>query len=385
MATVIAGTETSYSANVVVVRQLEDYIDNFSPKDFPLLKRVGLNSYPAAITNTKLEWQRDEAIPLEDAVNGTAFDTTTETTLAVYHGAYFALGDVILCESELMSVTSVDVANNTLTVIRGFAGSTAATHAVDNTAIYRLGTARPEGSSPGWARQTTTAQPFSYTQIFDDMVAITGTEEALKNYAPADLLSWRLDARMQEMYQLMEKALIYNSRRYAGTASLGRLSGGLDFWVADKNNLNDAALALDDIEDVMQEKFAAFGLSNVPDTIWVNGFVKRKISSWGMNTIRTDRTENAVGNEITVLETNFGTVSVELDHLITASHAWLLNMDKIQIGPLQGRGFQELDASVPGDDQTKRRILGEYAFIVKGEDASNAGLNCKIYGISVTS
>ena len=385
MVTVVAGTETSYSANVVVVRQLEDYIDNFSPKDFPLLKRVGLNSYPAAITNTKLEWQRDEAIPLEDAVNGTAFDTTTETTLTVHCGACFALGDVILCESELMQVTSVDVANNTLTVIRGFAGSTAATHAVDNTAIYRLGTARPEGSSPGWARQTTTAQPFSYTQIFDDMVAITGTEEALKNYAPADLLSWRLDARMQEMYQLMEKALIYNSRRYAGTASLGRLSGGLDFWVADKNNLSNAALALDDIEDVMQEKFAAFGLSNVPDTIWVNGFVKRKISSWGMNTIRTDRTENAVGNEITVLETNFGTVSVELDHLITASHAWLLNMDKIQIGPLQGRGFQELDASVPGDDQTKRRILGEYAFIVKGEDASNAGLNCKIYGISVTS
>ena len=55
MVTVVAGTENSYSANVVVVRQLEDYIDNFSPKDFPLLKRVGLNSYPDAITNTKVK------------------------------------------------------------------------------------------------------------------------------------------------------------------------------------------------------------------------------------------------------------------------------------------------------------------------------------------
>ena len=385
MVTVVAGTESTYAANVIIVRQLEDYIDNFSPKDFPLLKRVGLNSYPDAITNTKVEFQRDEAIPLEDAVNGTAFDTTTETTLVVDHGEYFALGDVILVNSELMQVTSVDVTNNYLTVTRGFAGSTAAAHATDDTAVYRLGVSRPEGSSPGWARQTTTSQPYNYTQIFDDMVSITGTEEAVKNHAPADLLNWRLDARMQELYQLMEKALLYNSQRYAGSATAGRLSGGLDYFVADKNDLSSAAFAFDDIEDVMQEKFASFGLSNAPDTIWVNGFVKRKISSWGMGTIRTDRTENAVGNEITVLETNFGTVSVELDHLIMPSHAWLLNMDKIQIGPMQGRGFQEWDASVPGDDQTKRRIIGEYAFIVKGEDASNAGLNCKIYGISTSS
>lgn len=54
-ATVQVGTESSYSANVVVVRQLENYIDNFSPKDFPLLTRVGMNSYPDTIMNTKFK------------------------------------------------------------------------------------------------------------------------------------------------------------------------------------------------------------------------------------------------------------------------------------------------------------------------------------------
>jgi hypothetical protein len=304
--------------------------------------------------------------------------------IAVHYAEYFALHDVILVGSELMQVLAVDIAANTLTVTRGFAGSTAATHS-DDDVVYRLGNARPEGSSPGWARQTVTTQPYNYTQIWDEMVSITGTEEVMKNYAPSDLLAWRLDARMQEMYQMMERALLYNNARYVGTAAIGRLSAGLDYWVADKNNLASAALAFDDIEDVMQSKFTSFGMSGTPDTLWVNGFVKRKISSWGAGTIRTNRTENVIGNEISTLETNFGTISVELDHLIIASEAWLLRMDKVQMGALAGRAFKEVDASVAGDDMTKHRILGEYGFVIKGEDGSNDGFSCKIYGISVTS
>ena len=52
--TVYAGNETSYTASVIVIRQLETHIDNFSPKEFPLLRRVGFNSYPEAVTNTKV-------------------------------------------------------------------------------------------------------------------------------------------------------------------------------------------------------------------------------------------------------------------------------------------------------------------------------------------
>jgi len=312
-----------------------------------------------------------------------AITSTSATVITATYAEYFALHDVILLDSELMLVVSIDATNNYLTVVRGFAGSTAATHSSAIT-IHRLGAARPEGSSPGWAQQVVTTQPSNYTQIWDAVVSITGTEEALKNYAPDDLLAFRLDKRLAELYQMMEKALIYNSRSYVGTASVGRMSAGLDYFVADKNNLSSASITFDDIEDALQDKFTSFGLVNVPDTLWVNAWVKRKISSWGVGAIRTDRTENVIGNEISVIETNFGTVAVELDHLITTSHAWLLKMDTIQMAPLQGRGFKEIDASTPGDDLIRHRVLGEYVFVIKGEDASNDGLNVKIYGISTT-
>ena len=380
--TVYAGHETSYTAAVVVVRQLETHIDNFSPKDFPLLRQVGFNSYPETVTNTKVEWQRDEYIPLSDTL-AAAITTTTATQFTVTYGEYFALNDVILLDSELCLVVSIAATNNYLTVTRGFAGSTAATHSNAIT-VHRLGSARPEGSSPGWSQQVVVSQPYNYSQIWDATASITGTEEALKNYAPADLMAYRIDKRMAELYQMMEKALLYNSKRYVGTAAIGRMSAGLDFFVADKNNLSSAAITFDDVEDAMQDKFTSYGLANVPDSLWINAWVKRKISGWGIPTIQTGRTENVVGNEITVLETNFGTISVNLDHLITASEAWLLNMSTVQMAPLQGRGFKSIDASVPGDDLTRERILGEYVFVIKGEDGTNDGLNVKIYGISTT-
>ncbi len=221
-------------------------------------------------------------------------------------------------------------------------------------------------------------------QIWDATVGITGTEEALKNYAPDDLLAYRIDKRMTELYQMMEQALLYNSFRYVGSASAGRLSAGLTYFVADKNNISSAAITFEDIEDAIQDKFEDFGLSNVPDSLWCNAWVRRKISSFGEGYIRTGRTENVVGSTVDLIETNFGTLSVNLDHLIKTTELWLLRLDKIMIAPLQGRGFVEIDASVPGEDARKHRILGEYVFVIKGEDGSNDGLNVLLYGISTS-
>lgn len=383
MATVYTGPESSYTEAVTVVRQLENAIQNYDPDQYPLLSRVGLNSYPEEVYNTKIEWQRDEYMPIQDALNG-AVSTTGATDISVDNAEYFAMNDVVLVEDELMLVVDVNTTDDEITVSRGFAGSTAATHS-DADIVYRLGAARPEGSSPGWAQQVAVTQPFNYTQIWDAVVSITGTEDALKNYAPDDLMAYRLDKRLTELYQMMERALIYNSERYAGSASAGRLSAGLDFFVADKNDLSGAAITFEDIEDAMEDKFSEYGLVNVPQNLFCNSWVKRKITNWGLSSIRTERMENVVGSEITVIETDFGTLDINLDHLIKNDEAWLLNLDTIMMAPLRGRGLKEIDASVPGDDAMKHRVIGEYVFVVKGEDGSNDGLNVKIYGISTTS
>jgi len=55
MATIYQGTENTYTGAVVIVRQLEDYLDNFSPRDYPILSRVGLGSYGVTVENPKVK------------------------------------------------------------------------------------------------------------------------------------------------------------------------------------------------------------------------------------------------------------------------------------------------------------------------------------------
>lgn len=382
--TVYNTIESGFSSNLINVRQLEDYLDVLEPEDYPLLQEVGLNSYDREITNTKFEWQLDYLLPTQDALSG-AVSSTSATRITVDHAEYFVLHDVVLCESELMRVTSIDASNNYLYVERGFAGSTAATHDNDDT-VYRLGPARPEGSSPGWARQTAATQPYNYTQIWDAVAEVTGTEEALENYGPDELLAMRIDREMQNLFVVMEQALL-NNLRYQPSTNTGRSSGGLAQFISDTDNLSSAPFTYYDVETAMANIATRVGKPNVPDVIWANSWVVRKISSWGSGSVRTARTETAFGNVVDTIITNFGPLRVMYDRLIVASKAYLLNMDYIMCGPLRGRGFMTASESFQNtlDDARKERILGEYGWVVKGEDGSNEGPHCIIYGISTSS
>ena len=375
--------ESGFSANLVNVRQLDAYLDIMEPEDYPLLQEVGLNSFGEAITNTKVEWQMDYLLPTQDPL-GAAVTDTTGTQITVDHAEYFVLHDVVLVDTELMRVTSIDPTNNYLHVERGFAGSAAATHLID-AVVYRLGPARPEGSSPGWARQTATVQPYNYTQIWDAMAEVTGTEEAMKNYAPDDLLAMRIDREMRNLYVVMEQALLY-ALRYQPATNTGRVSGGLAQFLSDTDNLSAAALTYFDLEDAMANIANRVGKTNTPDVVWANSWVMRKISSWGTPAIHTERTETIYGNVINTIVTNFGPLRVMYDRLILPSRAYLLNMDRVQCGPLQGRAFSSYRHEIQDtlDDTRKERIIGEYCWIIKGEDGSNQGPHCMIYGISET-
>ncbi|MDD5219015.1 MAG: DUF5309 family protein [Candidatus Bipolaricaulis sp.] len=379
--TVYVGGEDTYSSGIIPIRNLEASLDMTDPQDYPLLKAVGLNSYNVPVTSVKTEWQMDFLCPIKDTLHVAVTDTTG-TQFTVHYAEYFSLHDVIMIDSELCRVTAIDATNNYLTVERGFAGSTAAAHLID-VDVYRLGPARPEGSSPGWAQQVLTVQPYNVTQIFDAYADITGTEEATRNYAPDDLLAYRVQKRQAELFMMMERALLYG-KRYEPATNTGRTTGGLSDFVSDKNNISSAALQFSDVEDALEDVFGRAGLPNVPNSAWMNSYQMRKISQWGAGSIRTDRAETVVGNVVTTLQTNFGVVTLNLDHLILSSELWLLNMDEIACAPMAGRGLQEWDASVAGDDNKARRIIGEYVFIIKGEDRSNDGLNVKLYGISTS-
>ena len=79
----------------------------------------------------------DSGADVDHATSATMGSDATHTTLNLEdgHSKYFKVGDLIRLENEICEVTAVgtgaDLANSTLTIIRGLYGSTAATHAED--------------------------------------------------------------------------------------------------------------------------------------------------------------------------------------------------------------------------------------------------------------
>jgi len=135
-----------------LAEDVSDLIGIISPYETPLLDALGDPMREAMSTHH--EWLEDELLPNKDAINDSTYtDPSADTDFVVDNGSRFRVGDQIQVEGseELMLVTGIN--SNTLTVVRGYAGTTAEDLA-DNKVINILGNAALEGADKPGARFT---------------------------------------------------------------------------------------------------------------------------------------------------------------------------------------------------------------------------------------
>ena len=119
--------KATYSAGTTLPELAEDVSDLIgivSPYETPLLDALG--DPLRAATSTHHEWLEDELLPNKDAVDDDSIaDPDGDTQFDVANGSRFRVGDQIQVEAsaELMLVTAIST--DTLTVVRGYAGTTA--------------------------------------------------------------------------------------------------------------------------------------------------------------------------------------------------------------------------------------------------------------------
>ena len=163
--------KATYSAGTTLPELTEDVSDLIgivSPYEAPLLDALGDPLKEARSTHH--EWMEDTLLPNKDAINDSTYtDASADTTFVVDNGSRFRIGDQIQVagSEELMLVT--DVSTNTLTVVRGYAGTTAEALANDKV-INILGNAALEGDDKPAVRFTNRTRCGNYTQIFTEAV-----------------------------------------------------------------------------------------------------------------------------------------------------------------------------------------------------------------------
>ena len=369
--------KATYSAGTTLPELAEDVSDLIgiiSPYETPLLDALGDSLREA--TSTHHEWLEDELLPNKDAINDDTYtDPSADTDFVVDHGSRFRIGDQIQVEGseELMLVTGIST--NTLTVVRGYAGTTPENLA-DNQVINILGNAALEGADKPSARFTNRSRCSNYTQIFTATVEVSGTDMAASQLGLADEMDYQKQERLREMIRDLENTVINGGQPASnpeGSGSVRRSMKGIVphlatnvFHTGDSGFPSGTDLDEAKINYVLRQIWENSN-GNV-DLIVVGGFQKRKINAFSSDSRTYGANDTTFTDMISIYESDFGICRILTTRWMPQDAALLLDSSRINVLPLAGRSFH-FKPLASGGDYECGELIGEYTVELKNEAA----------------
>jgi hypothetical protein len=369
--------KATYSAGTTLPELAEDVSDLIgiiSPYETPLLDALGDPIREA--TSTHHEWLEDELLPNKDAINDSTYtDPSTDTDFVVDHGSRFRVGDQIQVEGseELMLVTGIN--GDTLTVVRGYAGTTSENLA-DNQVINILGNAGLEGADKPDARFTNRSRCGNYTQIFTATVEVSGTDMAASQLGLADELDFQKQERLRELIRNLENTVINGGQTASnpeGSGSVRRsMKGIIQHLATSVFHTGDSGFPTGNDLDETKVNYVLRQIwensnGNV-DLIVVGGFQKRKINSFCSASRSYGATDTTFTDIVSIYESDFGICRIVTTRWVPQDAAVFLDSSRINVLPLAGRNFH-FKPLASGGDYECGELIGEYTVELKNEAA----------------
>src|SRR5438093_407177 len=107
-----------------IAEDVSDLVSINSPHETPLLDALGDPVRPAR--STVHEWLEDALLPNTSSITDSSFvDPAADTSFEVADASIFQVGDQVRADgsAELMLVTAADAGGGTITVARGYGGT----------------------------------------------------------------------------------------------------------------------------------------------------------------------------------------------------------------------------------------------------------------------
>lgn len=369
--------KATYTAGATLPELAEDVSDLIgivSPFETPLLSALGDPVRTA--TSTYHQWMEDELLPNKDTIDDESISSpTTETSFTVAHGSRFRIGDQIQVENsrELMLVTAIS--SNTLTVVRGYAGTTAEA-LEDGATINILGNAALEGADKPAARFTIRQRRGNYAQIFTAAVEVSGSDIAASQLGVADEMDYQKQERLRELLRDLENTVINGGQPTAnpqGSDTVRRTMKGIVRHLA--TNIFStgqvgfpAGTELDEAKLNYALRKIWENSSSSIDLIVVNGFQKRKINAFLTGQRSYGASETTYCDTVDVYQSDFGVCRVITTRWMPQDMALLLDSSRISVLPLGGRSFHFKPLASTGDFESGE-LIGEYTLELKNEAA----------------
>lgn len=350
-----------YKADLIGIREsVVDEMLLLNPYQTPLLNLIGFGD---PITNVLHEWIEDEMFASESTA--TAAKLATDTSITVASAEPFDVNQIIKVNDEMMKVTAVN--GTTLTVVRGYAGTTAAAISSGDV-VEVLFYEGVEGADARAARYKQRVRVQNKTQIFDHSIQVSGTALAMAQYGiNTDVYDYERQKKVLEAALNLEKALI-NGILYEN-GQIRQMKGIRSFIQTNVTDGTGNDVTIDKLNDMIQSVYEKGGFNSGGNyVLMVPPTQKRKISALDTNVIRIDRSDNATGHVVERLVTDFGEFPIVINNNLDPREVIFTDLNRMQIRPLAGREFAHTFLGQQGDYQTGQ-IVGEYTLEFKQEKA----------------
>ena len=376
----VTGNWYSFTDTANNAIDISDTLESISPTEVPLLQRIGRNSLSKPCTATKHEWLEYSLRSLDGAIaaSGSTLANTTDPVsfnVVAGQGSQLRANDILKIEDELLRVTAVST--DSITVARGFGGSTAASHA-DSTAWKIVGNVDVQDAAVPTPRATTTANKFNYTQIYNDSVVVTSTAEAVRTYTRQDLMASLTADAIRLAWVTWERSIIYGKKVAPSSGVASAMDGILAMISTNAYAKAGAAFSEATLLTALQDVWTAGG--NVDSLLVVlNAFQKSKVNQFLDSMRMVPRTERTAGSVIDRYQTDFGTVDFMLDRNMPTDTVLVLDMSRIGFGPLTDHSLRAIPIPRTTASKDTIQIWGQYTMELKNENA-----HAKITGLATS-
>lgn len=332
-----------------------------NPYQTPMLAMLGFST---PVSQVEHVWFEDAMFATESTVTADATNSATSIVVAAVEA--FRENSVVKVGEELLKVSAVNPDTKTLTVVRGYAETTAAAISTGAVIEYQF-VEGVEGADARNARYKKRVRKSNITQIFDETVEITGTAAAVANYGIDDIYDAERAKKLIELALQLEKAVIGGIKYEDGTVR--QMAGARSMIQTNVKDAAGAALTMTMLNDSLQSIYEKGGFASGGNyEIIVPAKQKRVVSSFDSNLVRIDQSDNRRGTVVSRLTTDFGEFPVSINDNLASNELMILDKNRTMIHALNGRDFAHEYLGKKGD-YFQGQIVGEYTFELHQEQA----------------
>ena len=350
---------------------MSEKIAELEPNASPLITLTKKMKRRRVVTNPEFSWMEQDPGNRWDAINNATGYNNSATVWAVDNAGYFRVGDIVQVPrtTEVVLVTNVDDTENTITVIRGWGGSTTAP-LVDDEPLVILGNANEEGAKLREIKTTEPVKKTNYTQILRTPVGVTNTLAATSTYGPKAMAYYRHLDGINHAIDMERTMWLGKKGKDIHNGKPRRTTGGILEFLTE-NVLDVSAISGGLTEQAFTEWLEdVFRYGSSEKILFACGRLCTIIDLWAQNKLKTVPGERTYGVKVKEYVSSHGTLFIVKHKLfegpVYGGMGVILDMNNVAYCPLKGRDTKLLTGRQdPDEDAVKDEYITEFGVEVR--------------------